>query len=193
MSEIIFSTDEYIRSPEKHSFNININSQHLICFKKFLPIYSNPFFIQWRNIKRAAKSLIKDGVLSHFPIHIIPSLKQKAYIIDGGGMYFSLGLLISHSSPITLTVFCHELSHMWLSQQEFYPELKQLNKDFLNRYKQEPTSHLISPIEFYATTLSVDIMDRIYDSLKKKNKRFEKALGREREKVILLRKSILAL
>ena len=114
---------------------------------------------------------------------------------DKGELYISIGALLFRSSMTTLKVLCHEISHLWLSQQDFYSKLKVLNKEFKQKYSNHQDVYLMSPIEFYAVVLSVKIMEEISLSLTKERhkKRWNKIVSEERAKIKKLHDLILTL
>ncbi len=144
--------------------------------------------ILWGRMKMAKEALVSDGFLRDFPLRLRFGFKPVAYMRDGGEVCFTTGALLFRSSAVTLSVFCHELSHMYLSQRSFYPELKELQGEFLERFSSESGCELMSPIELYAMALSVDIMDNIAQSLvegKHKDK-LRLLIDSEREKITFL-------
>ena len=196
MTDGFLSLSRYVKAPLENAPRIEgISAASLSRLASFLPIYSNPFFIQWRNIKRAVASLIDDGLFSRFSVHLTAGLKAKAYSVDDGRMYFSLGALLTRSSAVTLTVLCHELAHIWLSQRELYPELKRLNKEFLTVFSSVKGAYLMSPIEVYATVGSLCLLDAVSDSLPdgRKKKRLAGLILKERGKLEVLKDEILML
>ncbi len=196
MTDGFLSLSRYIKAPLEDAPLIEgISESSVSHLARFLPIYSNPFFIQWRNIKRATAALIDDGLLSRFSVHLTAELKARAYAVDDGRMCFSLGALLSRSSAVTLTVLCHELAHIWLSQRAFYPELKRLNREFISAFSSVRGANLMSPIEVFATVGSLCLLDAVSDSLPdgKKKKRLTRLIASERGKLEVLTGEILML
>jgi hypothetical protein len=51
----------------------------------------------WRRIRQARDILVFEGDFESFPLKLEFSLRVRAYMKDGGGIYFSLGALIFRS------------------------------------------------------------------------------------------------
>ena len=122
---------------------------------------------RWYHIKKIRSILIEEEILKDFSVNITKSLKPVAYMKDSDGIYISLGALFFKSSMATFKVLCHELAHIWLSQQSFYSDLKRLNKEFKTKYSVSEKVYLSSPIELYAMVVSVELMKMIRASLTK--------------------------
>ena len=138
--------------------------------------------------------MIECGILRKFSVRLTPDLTPKAYMRDGGDMFFSLGALLTRSSTVTLSVLCHELAHMWLSQQDFYKGLKEINRQFQEQYSSHTDAELLSPIELYAMVVSVIFMQDVCIALEgKKKKRFKDLIEFELEKIELLKDKIIKL
>jgi len=160
------SLKEYLESPTEGAPCLGELPDGVIsALSRFVPLYSNPFFIQWKNVKNAVRCFAEQGVTAPVSVSLIPKLKSTAYAVDGGKMCFSLGAILSRSSAVTLTVLCHEITHVWLSQRDFYPDLKRLNKDFISAFSGEKAAYLMSPIEVYAMVGAIHIMDAVCASL----------------------------
>ena len=189
----IFTLNKYTQNPLDIRFDIDLNeSEALDICRKLTSSWRSPFFIQWHYIKKAVNAMIECGILRKFSVRLTPDLTPKAYMRDGGDMFFSLGALLTRSSTVTLSVLCHELAHMWLSQRGYYSELKLLSKSFLTRYAKVPDIALMSPIELYAMVISVDIMKAINKGVKKQKhkRRLESIIDCEREKIEFLKQKI---
>ena len=123
------------------------------------------FLISLASVIPSFLGIIKSKIIKDFALHLDYSLAARAYMKDSGEMYISLGSILFKSSRVNLKVFCHELAHMWLSQQDFYPKLKVLNKEFKENYSSHPSCYLASPIELYAMVISYNMMDYVLHSL----------------------------
>lgn len=196
MNKKAFSLDNYLKSPLDIDFSFHIDSLQVIeTLKKLLFRLYDFTPLRWKLIKKIRDLLISEKVVSCFSLNLIPSLSVKTYMRDSGGMYISLGALLFRSSMVTLKVFCHELSHIWLSTQSFYPVIKGLNKEFKSKFKDCKDVVLASPVEVYAMKLSIGIMEQISDSLTKKNqkKRWKKIIVDEYSKLNAMKDLIINL
>lgn len=186
MNEKAFSLEEYLKSPLDVEFSFHIDSVKVIqSLKKLLFRLYDFSPLRWKLIKKTRQLIIDEKVVDSFSLNLIPSLSLKSYMKDSGEMYISLGALLFRSSVVTLKVFCHELSHIWLSQQPFYPAIKRVNKEFKIKFKDYKDVVLASPVEVYAMKLSIGIMEQIADLLTKKSqkKRWKKIITLEYSKL----------
>ena len=168
MSSFDFSLSGYLANPLSNHFETNIiNNDTINSFRKMISRRFDISIIRWYHIKEIRNILINKKILNDFILHLLFSLKPKAFMKDSGEMYFTLGSLFK-TSRVNLKVLCHELAHMWLSQQSFYLDLKKLNKEFKQKYSHLDECYLASPIEFYAMVISYEMMKDILCSLKEK-------------------------
>ena len=142
----------------------------------------------WRRIRQARDTLMAEGDFEYFPLKLEFSLRVRAYMKDGGGIYFSLGALIFRSSAVTLAVLCHELAHLWLSRQDFYPKLKEMQRAFKARLAGVAEREILSPIELYAMRASLDILTPVADSLGegRAKRKLLSLIEAEREKILTI-------
>jgi len=193
MADGALSLQEYLRSPIGTAPRTDpLPAQTLSALGRFMPVYANAFFIQWKNVKRTVRTLAEQGVLPNAEVRLIPKLRATAYTIDNGPICFSLGALLTRSSAVTMTVFCHELAHACLSHSPDYPALKRLNKDFLVAFSSQKTAYLMSPIEVFAMVGALDFMAAVCASLKegRRKSRLERLIALERQKLDVLQVEI---
>lgn len=196
MHEKAFSLENYLKAPLNVDFSFHIDSLKVIeALKKLLFRLYDFTPLRWKLIKKIRNLLISEKVVSDFSLNLIPSLSVKTYMKDSGGMYISLGALLFRSSMVTLKVFCHELSHIWLSTKSFYPVIKVVNKEFKIKFKHSKDVVLASPVEVYAMKLSIGIMEQISDSLTKNSqkKRWKKIIVDEYSKLNAMKDLIINL
>lgn len=196
MNELDFSLEAYLASPLDIRCEFVIESEAVIdSLKKLAARVCDFSFTRWLRIKKTRRLLIKEKVLDEFSVKLVRGLVPRAYMKDSGEIYFSLGAMLKRSSLITLKTFCHELCHLWLSRQNFYPELKAVDKQFRTRYRDNTAVYLLSPVEVYAMSLSVGIMRQIEAKLSqgRRLKRWEKIIADENEKLKAIQNSILKL
>lgn len=123
------------------------------CFTPFFsPACIGP--MKWRAVKAAGAALVEKNCLSDFTVHLNRKLKTVAYMNDAGQVYLSAGLLLKSSALTVLSVYCHELAHIKLSQRSDYPALKSLQREFKRHFQGHKLCELLSPIEYYAMLVS---------------------------------------
>ncbi len=196
MNEKAFSLEEYLKSPLNVDFCFHIDSVKVIRSLKKLVCRLYDFSpLRWKLIKKTKRLLIDESVVNDFSLNLIPCLSLKSYMKDSGEMYISSGALLFRSSIVTLKVFCHELSHIWLSQQPFYPAIKSVNKEFKTKFNGCKDVVLASPVEVYAMKLSIGIMEQIADFLTKKSqkKRLKRIITLEYSKLNAMKDLIINL
>ncbi|MBQ7225926.1 MAG: hypothetical protein IJX02_04915 [Clostridia bacterium] len=193
--ENINSYSEYIKNPLGVSFNVNIDRPEVLkAFKRLILTPPWLFLLQHRRIKGIKNAMVGAGLLRDFELKLSWQKKPVAYMRDGGEMCFSVGALLSRSATVTASVLCHELAHMWLSQQDFYKGLKEINRQFKEQYSSHADAELLSPIELYAMVVSVIFMQDVCIALEgKKKKRFKDLIEFELEKIELLKDKIIKL
>ena len=170
-----------------------VDRDTLLACESLLLCRSSSPWVKFRRIKDVKRALVKSGFFKDFKLRLLWRLKSLAYIEDFGRLTLSIGVLRSRTSPVVLSVLCHELGHMWLSQQDFYPTLKEVNRQFKERCADVGYCELLSPIELYAMDLSVKIMESVLSFAKdteQKNRLFE-LIEQEKEKINLVKKEIL--
>lgn len=196
MNELSFSLESYLAAPLDIRCEFVIESESVIdSLKKLAARVCDISFVRWARIKKTRRLLIKENVLGEFTVKLVCGFAPRAYMKDGGEIFFSLGAMIRRSSLVTLKTFCHELCHLWLSRQSFYPELKAIDKEFRVRYQDNNAVYLLSPVEVYAMSLSVGIMRQIETKLNRgrRRKRWKKIIADEIEKLKAIQNSILKL
>ena len=186
MNNLDFSLQSYLECPLNFNFSFPEISAKLA--KKMHKLAFGWFDIsqiRWYHIKEIRNILIEENFLNEFSVNLTKSLKPQAYMRDNDGIYISLGALIFKSSMTTFKVLCHEIAHTWLSQQSFYKELKSLNKEFKETYKDNKNVYLASPIELQAMAISVILMDSVKNRLtsKRQIKRMNKFILLECAKI----------
>ncbi len=192
MIKFPLSLQQYLKDPLKNEFDFNFDNEKSVeIMKKMASRIFDISIIRWYHIKRIRSILISEEVFRDFDIKLLKTFKQVAYMNDSGEIYISLGLLLFKSSMNNLKVLCHELSHIWLSQQSNYLELKTLNKEFKNKYNND----LLSPIELYARVISLKMMNSILESLTSKGqkKRWNRYINYESAKIKELKEMIITL
>lgn len=174
------SIDEYISNPS--NINLNDGLKNPKFYEGVLRFYkvSTPFFhTKISSLKKISAIATQEGMANPFNFKIDFNFKLVAYMKDSGEMHISLGLVIFRSFSTLLSVYLHELSHLWLSQQQCYPQLKALQRQFFENYSSETKGDIASPIEFYADLITVDILEGI--CAKTQNKRVIKAISKQIE------------
>ena len=175
MEQSLFSLSRYLQAPSEFPYQAELGDPEVLrTLLRFLSLWNDPMPMQWRCIKKAAHIIVEKKVMQPFAVHLIREKKPQAYMKDCGEIYFSTGALTIRSSVVTLSVFCHELAHMWLSQQDFYPALKSFDKQFKTQFSAHPSVYLMSPIELYAMMIAIGMMREVASFCPQKSKRHQK-------------------
>ena len=195
MNSFDFSLENYLKNCLENDFDFKISNNVVEIMKKMISRqFDNPIN-RWYYIKEIRKILINDKNVNEFSLHLENSLAAKAYMKDSGELYISLGSILFKSSRVNLKVFCHELAHIWLSQQPFYSELKELNKEFKQKYSHLKECYLASPIELYAMVISYELMNSVLNSLTKERtvKKWSRIVNDEAKKILEIKNLLLTL
>lgn len=102
-----------------------------------------------------------------FPLYT----REMAYMTDAGEISISLCFLFSSSSFRVLKVLLHELAHWWIAQQNSYEHLLTLDREYIGLHGTEGETFLLSPIEYLATILSIELMVNLSSALDDANRR----------------------
>lgn len=118
-------------------------------------------FRRKRAIKRMFEALtaaqyIPEGCELKFKLYD----RRVAYMTDGGGAVFSLSSICRGSGAFTLKLVLHEVAHLWLSKKPCYPKLKALQKGVRAEFGSAVPGEFL-PIEYYAVSLSVKMLECI--------------------------------
>lgn len=98
--------------------------------------------------------------LRSFRLCVDRSCRAKGYMRDGGDIFLSVGLLLRPVGNVFLAL-CHELGHMWLSEQPDYAALKALDLQFLKSSLPAEAS----PLEICADVLSLRLAQAVLPAL----------------------------
>ena len=110
-------------------------------------------------VKKWVAAFLKEYPVPITALRFICSLKNRAYMTDKGELILSSGFLLRSSFPRIIKVLLHELSHLALLGMQGYDKLLFLDAAFLQAFGQE-WAHL-SPVELYATTLSLPLLQSV--------------------------------
>lgn len=86
------------------------------------------------------------------------TFRQEIYMTDSGELTLSWGVAQKHGFYRLHALLLHELAHLVLSAHEDYPLLLALDKAFLARHADDAAAVTLSPVELYATQLSVTLL-----------------------------------
>ncbi len=96
-----------------------------------------------------------------FPLYT----REMAYMMDAGKISISLCFLFSSGGLRVLKVLLHELAHWWIAQQNRYERLLALDGEYIGVYGTDGENFLLSPIEYLATILSIELMENLSSAL----------------------------
>ena len=182
----------YLSDPDSFAVMPDIPPEVLKSIYKMLsPLYA-PVCVKIRMISEVRDTIVNEGITAHFDTKLLKTLKPTAYMRDGGGVYFSLGLLAMKSPLATLPVCLHEFSHIILSRMEGYSVLKALERQFRTEYGTHPECNIASPIELYADLMTEYILTRAYEGAdsEKKRKCLLRALSQRQKKILAARETL---
>ena len=86
------------------------------------------------------------------------TFRQEVYMTDNGELTLSWGVAQKHGFYRLHALLLHELAHLYLSARKDYPLLLALDKAFLHRHAEHSAAVTLSPVELYATQLSVALL-----------------------------------
>lgn len=123
-----------------------------------------------RIIELACGSWIGRPMRMRFPL----CARERPYMTDDGAITVSLYFLFSSGGLRVLKVLLHELAHWWLARQRGYDRLLALDREYAERRGTQGENLLLSPIEYLATALSIDLTARLAAAME----------GRERDRLL---------
>ncbi len=173
--------------PEAHFLDVEFQCASKIIFDF---IKRDRFTItRGRRVKKLFLELFNEGVIPRVSVGFFKNSEQKAYMTDDGRVYFSKRLLHRASTKKFVTIMTHELAHVILSSYNGYDSLLLLDREFL---KEHESCVVISPVELYATSICISILEGAISLLgnNKRNNGLAKLVECEREQVIQAKKSI---
>lgn len=108
-------------------------------------------------VRRWFASLCKEGYLLRCRLRIRKTMRRLAYMDDGGNVWVSWGLLFASCGAFVKYVM-HETAHLWLSQCANYDDLLAADRRYFAAHGRGEDALRRSPVECYATMLSIRIM-----------------------------------
>jgi hypothetical protein len=179
------SLSEYVDNVKQGFFHKSLStcfedaafSLHALCLARSKRKHP---FVRRRHVKKMLSALLSKGCISSYRTHFKWFMKTPAYMLDTGDLYFSMRSLFLSDGADLCKIVLHELSHLWLYQQEGYGDLLRLDKQFLKLYGSKNSALTLSPVERYATEVSVCIMQAIFDGEDVFNSQIEK----EKDKIL---------
>ena len=109
---------------------------------------------------RRHESTFAAGTRLHFPLRS----KYGCHMDDRGNVSFPWSTFLKRVSCVVKYVF-HESAHLMLSRWDTYPALLALDKAFLSKWGYVDGVIGLSPVEYFATTLSVEMLSRAAEYL----------------------------
>ena len=148
MSTETISVSRYVQTPAEVIALPRFSPEAAACFAPFLSGRCSMALLRWLAVTKTRRSLLKTNCLKPFSVHLLLKRKTEAYMHDDGRVFLSAGLLQTGSAMTVLSVYCHELSHIKLSQSGDYPMIKALQREFRQQFGQHKLCELLSPIEY---------------------------------------------
>ena len=188
MSFEVTTVEGYLTLPKTIGTELDAEFPELISAqKKLLSRSCELTFGKWRSLKALGRVLVDKGVIKPFMHHLKWTLKPMAYMREADGIFISVGLILTRSPWTLMSVYLHEISHVWLSEREEYSSIKALQREFRKRFSDNKLCERMSPIELYSEMATVKFLRAIYNTTEKPRQR--KRIGRllsEREKRVEL-------
>ena len=104
---------------------------------------------------RSENALFPKGVNLHLPLWS----KYGCHMDDAGNVTLPLSVFRRRLDPFVKYVF-HESAHLYLSSSDEYESLLALDKLFLERYGDRGDAICLTPIEYFASLLSIRLLER---------------------------------
>lgn len=122
---------------------------------------SSPKFKRVKNIRTVFLALNESGSGACRKVRFKPYFKVRAYMKDDGTVYFSLSHIFRTEAAKLVKLVLHEAAHLILSGLEGYNYLKALDREYTRRYGKDFYAAAISPIEYAAIKLSVEMLTQV--------------------------------
>ena len=182
----------YIESPERFAPIVELTKAVLPSIYKMLSPFYAPVSFKLRMMREIKDVMASEGITPNFDITLVKKLKPMAYMRDGGGVYFSLGLLLMKSPLATLPVCLHEISHIILSNMSGYSTLKNIERQFRTEYGALADCDIMSPIELYADLITEHMLCCAYENTEteKKRKRLFRVISHRKEKILAAKEAL---
>ena len=161
MNASTISLSGYLSAPAEAVALSRFPAEAASCFVPFLSARFVPGLLKWSAVQTVRNALVDKGCVAPFSVHLLWKWETLAYMDDAGKVFLSAGLLHKSGLVPVLAVYCHELSHIKLSQQPDYPAIKALQREFKQRFQDHKLCELLSPIEYYAMRISQSLMAQI--------------------------------
>ena len=160
-------------------------SRSLAVMNKLLSRRAFSVFTKWRHVKEIRRVLLAENILSDFTLKLLPTLKPLAFMHDGGTLSLSLGLLLTRTPWVVLSVYLHELAHIWLAGEDNYPDVKALAREVKRLIPTHPLGDRISPIELYADTVTLAMLEALDGTTVHPvyQKRLERLISERRDRI----------
>lgn len=122
-------------------------------------------------VKKFLKSTFKAKLINPVKIKFHFFKKGHAYMLDKGEIHFCKDYIFFQPYEKNIVITLHELAHVYLSQQPFYDELLKLDASFFEKYVQNQSLTVISPVEFYANCIAINWVNQILPFITKENRK----------------------
>lgn len=90
-----------------------------------------------------------------FPFHF----RHEVYMTDSGELSLSFGTVFKSNFYRLLALLLHEIAHLIISAEKEYTLLLAADKVFLKDNADNPVAPTLSPVEMYATRLSILLLE----------------------------------
>ncbi len=155
---MIENLSEYLTAPLDIEEQCSILTPSAVaCCKKIFSFFGRWTWYKKWCLKRLFAHLVKSKKLQPFDFCVAKGNEPVAFMEDKGKLVLSKGCFTKISSTQLMVIVFHELAHLWMKDQSFYPQLKAIDKQFRELYKSLPKVTVCSPIEFYADNFCLQI------------------------------------
>ncbi len=153
---------EYVSAPLAVEERCDVFSPSVLWYcERGLSYFGRWRWVKRRCIKKLCACLIREKKLQPFALQLVKGKEPLAFMSEQGGMVLSKGCFTKISAEQLFTIVLHEVAHLWMKDQAFYPTLKEIDREFRGRYKHLPNYRLFSPIETYADYFALGITETL--------------------------------
>ena len=108
-----------------------------------------------RAVKSFVNQMIKTGVIPKIKVEIRLGGEGLASMLDQGKIVFYKRFLTKQAYHESVLAVLHEIAHVVLWATPEYQALKSCDVEFINRYVNDVSLTVVTPIEYYANVISL--------------------------------------
>lgn len=111
-------------------------------------------------VVKLIKGLVKAGLIPRVKVKFSLFGKGLASMYDRGEIVFYKQFLFSQAYLESVLTVLHEVAHVYLWSSEEYDALKECDGEFLQKFINNQSETVISPIEYYANLISISWIEQ---------------------------------